>query len=44
VNRLVRAGEELTCDYRSFDLESRESGLGYFRSEGWNGNGLRRGV
>ena len=42
--RLVRAGEELTCDYRSFDLESRESGLGYFRSEGWNGNGLRRGV
>jgi SET domain-containing protein len=38
--RLVRAGEELTCDYRSFDLESREGGLGYLTSEGWNGNGL----
>jgi uncharacterized protein len=38
--RLVHAGEELTCDYRSFDLESRELGLGYFESEGHNGNGV----
>ena len=26
-NRLVRPGEELTCDYRNFDLESRTVGV-----------------
>jgi len=26
-NRAVAAGEELTCDYRSFDLEARTVGL-----------------
>lgn len=25
-NRYVRAGEELTCDYRAFDLETRRQG------------------
>jgi SET domain-containing protein len=26
-NRAIQAGEELTCDYRSFDLESRTVGV-----------------
>jgi hypothetical protein len=26
-NRVVRASEELTCDYRSFDLEARTMGV-----------------
>lgn len=26
-NRDIAAGEELTCDYRTFDLDSRERGL-----------------
>jgi SET domain-containing protein len=26
-NRVVRAGEELTCDYRNFDLEARTLGV-----------------
>ena len=28
-NREVEAGEELTCDYRSFDLEARTLGLNF---------------
>lgn len=27
--RAIRAGEELTCDYRLFDLESRENGVAF---------------
>ena len=30
----IAAHEELTCDYRSFDLESRLDGLGHFQDEG----------
>ena len=37
-NRHIRAGEELTCDYRSFDRESRVQGLVIFET-GMNGNG-----
>jgi len=32
--RGVRAGEELTCDYRSFDLLSRLSGLDFASANG----------
>lgn len=32
--RAVRAGEELTCDYRSFDLPSRLSGLDFAATNG----------
>jgi len=32
-NRAVHAGEELTCDYTQFDVESRERGLD-FRGDG----------
>lgn len=28
-NRAIRAGEELTCDYRTFDLEARSVGLNF---------------
>jgi uncharacterized protein len=28
-SRLIKAGEELTCDYRIFDRESREMGLDF---------------
>lgn len=28
-NRLIRVGEELTCDYRSFDAEARTLGLSF---------------
>ncbi|HSG08719.1 MAG TPA: SET domain-containing protein [Longimicrobiales bacterium] len=38
-NRYVRAGEELTCDYRSFDRESRLAGMDFYRADG-GGNGL----
>jgi len=38
-NRHVRAGEELTCDYRSFDRESRLSGMEFHRADG-SGNGV----
>lgn len=31
--RDVAAGEELTCDYRSFDLESAQDGLAAWRGE-----------
>jgi len=30
-NREIQAHEELTCDYRAFDVESREEGSGLFR-------------
>jgi len=40
-NRHVRAGEELTCDYRSFDRESRLFGMSLFRADG-SGNGVAR--
>lgn len=33
---LIHAGEEPTCDYRCFELESRDLGLGHFMSEGRN--------
>jgi len=32
--RAIRAGEELTCDYRSFDLPSRLSGLDFASTNG----------
>lgn len=32
--RDIRAHEELTCDYRLFDVESAEDGLEHWRSEG----------
>ena len=38
-NRFVRAGEELTCDYRSFDRESRIQGMNFYRADG-SGNGV----
>jgi SET domain-containing protein len=42
-NRLVRAGEELTCDYRSFDRESRLSGMLFSTIEAdGSGNGRLR--
>jgi uncharacterized protein len=31
-NRLIPAGEELTCDYRSFDRESILNGLGFTKA------------
>lgn len=40
-NRLVRAGEELTCDYRAFDRESRLHGMALFGSAE-SGNGVAR--
>ena len=40
-NRHVRAGEELTCDYRSFDVESRTRGMLLFSPDG-SGNGIAR--
>jgi len=39
--RHIRAGEELTCDYRSFDLDSREAAGALF--EGVSGNGAGPG-
>jgi len=38
-NRFVRAGEELTCDYRSFDRESRIKGMSFYQADG-SGNGV----
>ncbi len=38
--RFIRAGEELTCDYRSFDMESRELGRAAFGSAA-SANGKR---
>lgn len=32
--RDIEAGEELTCDYRLFDVQSREDGLDSWRQEG----------
>lgn len=32
-NRDIEAGEELTCDYRAFDAESAEDGLGEWRRD-----------
>lgn len=32
-NRVIRSGEELTCDYRSFDLQTRTFGLFFDRPE-----------
>ncbi|HSM59392.1 MAG TPA: SET domain-containing protein, partial [Longimicrobiales bacterium] len=40
--RHVRAGEELTCDYRSFDLESRVNGASLFGQADGEGNGILR--
>jgi SET domain-containing protein len=40
-NRVVRAGEELTCDYRSFDRDSRMHGMEFHRASG-EGNGVAR--
>jgi len=40
-NRLVRAGEELTCDYRMIDRESRVYGMPYIQAYG-RGNGVAR--
>lgn len=37
--RWIRAGDELTCDYRSFDLECRASGRELFLAAGRNGRG-----
>lgn len=31
--REIRAGEELTCDYRQIDLESRTNGLGFHHGD-----------
>lgn len=31
-NRDIEAGEELTCDYRSFDMKSKENGLPEFQA------------
>lgn len=43
-NRHVRAGEELTCDYRSFDRESRVNGGLVFQADaGSGGNGVTDG-
>jgi len=36
----VRVGEELTCDYRQFDMESRVRGLPVFGTS--EGNGVTR--
>jgi SET domain-containing protein len=42
-NRLVRAGEELTCDYRSFDRDSRLNGMPFADPEAdGKGNGRLR--
>ena len=40
--RHVRAGEELTCDYRSFDLESRIHAQSLFGSATAETNGIVR--
>jgi len=37
--RAIRAGEELTCDYRSFDRESRLKADELFRANGRSPNG-----
>ena len=42
-NRLVHAGEELTCDYRTFDRESRVRGTSFEAIEAdGSGNGRLR--
>ena len=42
-NRHVHAGEELTCDYRSFDMESRLSGMTFQQAAG-DGGGVARAL
>lgn len=40
-NRHVRAGEELTCDYRSFDLESRVRGVVFVEAAATDNGAVR---
>lgn len=39
-NRHIRAGEELTCDYRAFDRETRVKGAQFTLEADGSGNGV----